>query len=140
MKQRSLKRDRVPKSILAAGVRAKALKTSIGSKKKPKLCTHGKRDALRQTYMRFYKKQKAKDREFGMQINALWKEFYYEKTHIQKSGKAPDKETVKYIAQLAKQIKDMTEQQRFGKEYPSFSTFYRFVRTEGVTLQDIKED
>lgn len=136
MKQRSLVRDRVPKQPLQACVRSKYLKQS----KKPNPPSYGRRDALRRTFMKFYKKQCAKDAEFGRQINALWREFYDEKRYIQNSGKPPDEETVKYIGNLAKQIKEMMETQRFSKEFPSFSSFYRFVRRKGVTLDDIKEN
>ena len=144
MKQRSLVRDRVPRPSqpFPACVRSKFVKRSYDSKP----CRYGKRDALRKTFMDYYKKQKTKDREFGMQLNALWQEFFDENKHLkqQQAQKEFDKkaieETILYIGQLAKQIKVMSEQDRFSKAFPSFSSFYRFVRLKGVTLQDIKDE
>jgi hypothetical protein len=135
MKQRSLRRETTPRTQFPPCSRA-FLKDSYD----PKPCSHGRRDARRNEFKKFYKQQKSKDREIGFEINRLWREFLDEREYIRRSGTTPDEETVKYVGQLAKQIKDLTEQPRFRKEFPSFAAFYRFVRKEGVTLQDIREE
>jgi thymidylate synthase len=90
--------------------------------------------------MDYYKKQRRKDAEIGREISRLWREFNDERNYLKTSGKEPDEETVQYIGQLAKQIKELSEQPRFRREFPSFAALYRFVRKEGVTLEDIKEE
>lgn len=136
MKQRSLMRDRVPKQPFGACVRSSYIKQSY----KPRPCSYGSKKAIREAFKKFYKKQRWKDREIGIEINRLFAEFFAERLYLKQSNKPADEETIKYMGQLAEQIKNLKEAGRFRYEFPSFSSFYRFVRQEGVTLEEIREE
>ena len=146
MKQRSSCRTTEPKATFLACVRSSYLKQSYEGKpsnkkgiKKIKLSSRGSKKALREAFKKFYKEQKSKDREIGLEINRLFAEFFYETKYIQKSGKPADEETIKFLGSLAKQIKDLKETGRFKHDFPSFASFRRYIKKEGVTLKEITE-
>ena len=135
MKQRSLARSPAPKEKFQACIRSGYLKQNYESKP----ASGGSSKLIREHFKKFYKKQKNKDREVGLQITRLFAEFFYERNCIRKSGQPADQETIKYLGKLAANIKELRETTRFKDDFPSFAMFYRYVRKEKVTLKELED-
>jgi hypothetical protein len=94
----------------------------------------------RKAFQKFYKEQRWREREVGLQLNKLWQEFHSERAYLEKNREKPDPETIKYLGQLAKQIRELKEQPLFRRDFPSFSSFYKYAKKEKVKLSELTQE
>jgi len=104
--------------------------------KKP--CKFGSRRLLRRTLKHFYKAQKIMDASLGLRKTELYAQFFEERAFIVRSGKAPDKETIKILGTIAKSIKEISETKKFQDDFPSFGSFYKFFKKENLSVDDLR--
>jgi hypothetical protein len=79
---------------------------------------------------------KNKEREIGLKVNELVNEFHKEMRHIKKKGL--DDETKQYVDNLMKELVELRQTPRFVKDFPSFSSFFAYVRIEKLKKSDLE--
>lgn len=102
----------------------------------PKPCSRGFKKFFRNYAKEFYKRRKAEERSIGYKINQLMQEFYYEKSHFNKDN---SEESKKYLNGIVKELYELRQTPRFVREFPSFATFFHYIKKEGLSYNDLKE-
>ena len=109
---------------------------------KPNPPSYGRRNMVRNFAKRIYKKQKSKEREIGREIDNLMQELHYERRVVRE--RPPETEdqiraSAEFIKNTVTEIRDLRQVGRIKTELPSFAAFYRYIRKEGITLEELKE-
>jgi len=89
---------------------------------------------------KFYSTKKSEERTIGLRIDQLVNAFHYEMALFKKS---PDKEIgeekKKYIDALLAEAVQLRGAPRITKEFPSFNSFWKYVKEEKITREELQE-
>ena len=79
----------------------------------------------------YYKTQRYQDRFVGKKIDGLFQQFH---TEIKKPKETRDVATLGLVAQ---QITELKHEKTFRQEFPTFSSFMKYLKKEKITLTDL---
>jgi hypothetical protein len=78
-----------------------------------------------------YHQQRYEDRAIGKKIDVLFSQFHKE---MKKEIKDRNVDVLKSIVS---QLSELRQQKTFRKEFPTFSSFKKFVKKEKITVEDL---
>jgi hypothetical protein len=93
----------------------------------------GNRKLYRNKLKAFYKKKRSEDAIVGRQVNRLMQ-------ILHQQDKLPEeKQNEGLIKSTVEQINTLRQEDRFRLEFPTFASFKNFVKTYGITLEELRE-
>jgi len=96
-----------------------------------------KRRLFRNFAKKIYKNRREQDRQIGLKINELIQEIHYEIKQI-KDGKIR-KDTEEYLRGIGSEIKELKSLKLTKEDFPSFSAFWQYLKSEKISHKDLKE-
>lgn len=85
---------------------------------------------IRNQFKKFYKTKKKEDAKVGLKINGLFKEFFAE------INKKPEERNIEKLKQTVEQISHFKKVRLFKQDFPTFASFKKYCKEEGITTKD----
>ena len=96
-----------------------------------------KRDVIRNQLKQIYKGNRKVDAMIGRRLSELLKTWISAEKTVEVVKDTQVVKTTPAAEMAVKEAKEIKSESRFREDFPTFSSFYKFVKKEGLTVSDL---